>query len=103
MVYGGPGVQAVQNKFAPKLLWQHLADRGFFVLQVDNRGSAGRGHEFASVTYGKLGRIELEDQLDALEALKSMEGVDPTRVGIYGVSYGGTMVLNAMLRAPGKY
>lgn len=103
MVYGGPGVQAVQNKFAPKLLWQHLADRGFFVLQVDNRGSAGRGHEFASVTYGKLGQVELEDQLDALEALKSMEGVDPTRVGIYGVSYGGTMVLNAMLRAPGKY
>ena len=103
MVYGGPGAQTVVDRFSPKLLWQHLADRGFFVFQVDNRGSAGRGFEFAAATYGKLGELELQDQLDALEALKTVEGVDPTRVGIYGVSYGGTMTLEAMLRAPGKY
>lgn len=103
MVYGGPGAQTVVDRYTPKLLWQHLADRGFFVFQVDNRGSAGRGFEFGAATYGKLGEIELADQLDALEALKTVDGVDPTRVGIYGVSYGGTMTLEAMLRAPGKY
>jgi len=103
MVYGGPGAQTVVERYTPKLLWQHLADRGFFVFQVDNRGSAGRGFEFAAATYGKLGELELADQLDALDALKSVDGVDPTRIGIYGVSYGGTMTLEAMLRAPGKY
>ena len=103
MVYGGPGVQTVVDRWAPKLLWQHLADRGFFVVQFDNRGTAGRGFEFAATTYGRLGEVELQDQLDALEALKVQPGVDPTRVGIYGVSYGGTMTLEAMLRAPGKY
>ncbi len=103
MVYGGPGVQTVVDKFTPKLLWQHLADRGFFVAQIDNRGSAGRGFEFAAATYGKLGEVELEDQLAGLETLKGMPGVDPTRVGLYGTSYGGTMTLQGMLRAPGKY
>ncbi|HQY61688.1 MAG TPA: alpha/beta fold hydrolase [Polyangiaceae bacterium] len=103
MVYGGPGVQAVVNRWSPKLLWQHLADRGFFVAQLDNRGSTGRGVEFASATYGKLGDLELQDQLEGLEALKALPGVDPTRVGIYGVSYGGTMTLQAMLRALGKF
>lgn len=103
MVYGGPGVQTVTDRWAPKLLWQHLADRGFFVVQLDNRGSAGRGVAFASATYGKLGEVELQDQLDGLEAIKALPGVDPTRVGLYGVSYGGTMTLQAMLRAPGKY
>ncbi len=103
MVYGGPGVQTVTEQFAPRLLWQHLADRGFFVFQVDGRGSAGRGHAFASETHGRLGEVELRDQLEALETLKAVPGVDGERVGIYGHSYGGFLTLAAMLRAPGKY
>jgi dipeptidyl-peptidase-4 len=103
MVYGGPGVQTVLNEYNPRVLWQHLADRGFRVFQVDNRGSVGRGHGFDAPVHKRLGEIELRDQLRALDWLTARPDVDPGRVGIYGHSYGGYMTLMAMLRAPGRY
>lgn len=103
MVYGGPGVQTVQNRWSARLLWQHLADRGFVVFQLDNRGSAGRGHDFESALHGKLGEVELADQLAGRAWLASQQFVDPARIGIYGHSYGGFMAALAMLKAPGAF
>jgi len=103
MVYGGPGVQVIQNEWNPRLLWQHLADRGFVILQIDNRGAKGRGHAFESPIYENLGHVELSDQLRALDYLSQLDYVDGERVGIYGHSYGGYMAAMAMMRAPGRF
>jgi len=103
VVYGGPGVQSVLNEWNPRLLWQHLADRGFVVFQLDNRGSSGRGHQFAASLYRRMGDVELEDQLRGLDYLQSLDFVDRDRIGIYGHSYGGYMAALAMLRAPGRF
>jgi dipeptidyl-peptidase-4 len=103
MVYGGPGVQMVHDAWGPRLLWQHLADRGFVVFQLDNRGSAGRGPGFQAAIHHHLGKAELDDQLAGLDALAAMPFVDPTRVAIYGHSYGGFMATLAMLAAPKRF
>jgi len=103
VVYGGPAVQSVLDEYNPRLLWQHLADRGFVVFQVDNRGASGYGHAFEAPIRERLGELELADQLRALAWLSAQDFVDGSRVGIYGHSYGGYMALTAMLRAPGRY
>jgi dipeptidyl-peptidase-4 len=103
MVYGGPGVQVVQNRWAARLIWQHLADRGIVVFELDNRGTPSRGRAFERATYGKLGELELADQLAGLDWLESLPFVDRDRVGIYGHSYGGFMAGLAMLRAPTRF
>lgn len=103
MVYGGPKVQAVVDAWSPRLLWNHLADRGVVVFQLDNRGSANRGPAFESAIYGRLGEVELEDQIAGVDFLKTLPFVDPGRVGIYGHSYGGMMALRALLKAPDHF
>jgi dipeptidyl-peptidase-4 len=103
MVYGGPGVQTVLDMWMPRLLWQHLADRGFVVFQLDNRGSAGRGPGFQADIHKQLGKAEMADQLAGVDALAAMPFVDPTRVAIYGHSYGGFMAALAMLSAPDRF
>ena len=103
MVYGGPTVQTVYDAWSPRLLWQHLADRGFYVLQLDNRGSTGRGPAFEKLVHKQLGKLELEDQLAGAAYLAALPEVDPARLGIYGHSYGGFMAASAMLRAPGSF
>jgi dipeptidyl-peptidase-4 len=102
-LYGALGVQTVLDARAPRLLWQHLADRGFVVFQLDNRGSTGRGPAFQAPIYHHLGKVELEDQLAGLDALAAMPFVDPSRVAIYGHSYGGFMTALAMLAAPDRF
>ena len=103
MVYGGPGVQLVLDQWAPRLLWQHLADRGFVVFQLDNRGSAGRGPAFEAPIHKRMGEVELRDQLAGLDYLKTLPFVDADRAGIYGHSYGGFMAALAMLKAPDRF
>ena len=105
MIYGGPFAQTVRNLWSSQqqLLWNHLADRNMVVFQLDNRGSAGRGRAFEETLHRKLGFVELEDQIAGLDHLKSLPYVDSSRVGIYGHSYGGSMVLHALLRAPDRF
>ncbi len=103
MVYGGPGVQTVLDQWAPRLLWQHLADRGFVVFQLDNRGSTGRGPAFQAPIHHHLGKAELADQIAGVDALAAMPFVDPARVAIYGHSYGGFMAALAMLAPPHRF
>ncbi len=100
MVYGGPHAQSVRNAWAGANFDQALAHRGFVIWQLDNRGSAGRGHAWEAALYRRLGERELEDQKTGVRHLVSMGFVDPARVGIYGWSYGGFMTLNALLNAP---
>ena len=100
MVYGGPNSQMIVDSWAPRLLWQHLADRGFFVLQVDNRGTGGRGVAFERAPHKRLGVVELEDQVAAAKWLAKIPEVDAARIGISGHSYGGFMAALAMFRAP---
>jgi dipeptidyl-peptidase 4 len=103
MVYGGPRYQTVQNRWSARLLWQHLADRGVVVFQLDNRGTPSRGRAFEGAIYHHLGAIELADQLAGVDYLAALPFVDADRVGIYGHSYGGFMATLAMLRAPARF
>jgi dipeptidyl-peptidase-4 len=101
MVYGGPGVQAVTNRWQGLSWDQVLAHKGFVIWQLDNRGSFNRGHQFESVTYHNLGAHELEDQKLGIQHLISMGFVDSKRLGLYGWSYGGFMTLYTVTHAPG--
>lgn len=103
MVYGGPEAQLVYDSWSPRLLWQHLADRGFVVFQLDNRGSGGRGRAFSQKVHKQLGRLELEDQLAGAAWLSAQPFVDGSRIGIYGHSYGGYMAALAMLDGKGAF
>ncbi len=101
MVYGGPHAQTIRNAWtSPNSMDQVLAHKGYVIWQVDNRGSAGRGHLFESKLYRKLGEIEVQDQKAGVEHLVSMGFVDANRVGMSGWSYGGYMTLNTMLSEP---
>lgn len=103
LVYGGPGAQGVRNSWYGADLDQVLAHAGFVVWQVDNRGSAGRGHAFEIPVFRNLGPAELQDQVAGVRHLVSLGFVDPARVGVRGWSYGGFMTLNAMLSAPDTF
>jgi dipeptidyl aminopeptidase/acylaminoacyl peptidase len=78
-----------------------LAQKGFVVWQLDNRGSMGRGHRFESVLYHDMGEHELSDQKEGIQYLFSQGFVDPQRIGLYGWSYGGYMTLYTITHAPG--
>ncbi|MGD1158566.1 MAG: S9 family peptidase [Terriglobia bacterium] len=100
-VYGGPHIQLVQRHWENSSLFdQLLAQNGFLVWTLDNRGSWGRGHAWESVIFKDMGRHELEDQLAGVEYLKSLPYVDGGRIGIRGWSYGGYMTLYALTHAP---
>ena len=100
-VYGGPHVQTVQKQWdARRLYAQLLAQNGFLVWRLDNRGSWGRGLAWESVIFENMGKHELEDQLTGVEYLKSLPYVDASRLGIRGWSYGGYMTLYALTHAP---
>jgi len=101
-VYGGPGVQNVRNEWErTDFLWREMmAEKGYILFSLDNRGSYQRGHAFESPIYHHFGKIELEDQLAGVKFLKSLPFVDGSRIGLFGWSYGGTMTLVAMLNAP---
>jgi dipeptidyl-peptidase 4 len=100
IVYGGPHAQDVVNEWMGPSTEQLLASRGFVVWQLDNRGSAGRGHRWETALFRNLGARELEDQKEGIERLVAMGFVDPARIGIHGWSYGGYMTLYSLLNAP---
>jgi dipeptidyl-peptidase-4 len=103
IVYGGPGVQTVQRRFGDRrgsLFAQLLARRGYAVFMLDNRGSSGRGQTFAAALHGRLGSVEVEDQLRGVDHLRSLPWIDPARIGVFGWSYGGYMSLLMLMRAP---
>lgn len=96
-VYGGPGHQTVLNSWDRNMAWwQMLAQKGYIVVSVDNRGTGARGKEFRQVTYGQLGKYETIDQIEAAKYLGSLRYVDENRIGVFGWSYGGYMAALCM-------
>src|SRR5216683_7960206 len=103
--YGGPHAQVVVNQWTGNtFLWHELmAQKGYIVFALDNRGSAGRGHVFEEPIHYRLGAQELSDQRDGVAYLKTLPFVDASRIGIWGWSYGGHMTLHAMFEAPDDF
>jgi dipeptidyl-peptidase-4 len=103
--YGGPHGQVVRNAWGgTNFLWhQMMAQKGFIVFALDNRGMAGRGHAFETHIHKRFGEVELADQLAGVEYLKSLPYVDGSRIGIWGWSYGGYMTLYALFNAPDTF
>jgi dipeptidyl-peptidase-4 len=100
-VYGGPHAQLIQNRWGLTSMRDHfMAEQGYILWSLDNRGSWGRGHAFESKIFKNLGHYELEDQLAGVAYLKSLPYVDAARIGITGWSYGGFMTLYALTHAP---
>ncbi len=101
-VYGGPGAQKVCNAWSPALL-QLFSHAGFGVLELDNRGSANRGRHFEAPLYQHMGGVEVDDQIHGLAVLNDFAWADPSRIGIFGHSYGGFMALMCLCRAGDRF
>lgn len=98
-VYGGPGSQTVTDSWM--FGWeQYLAQEGYVVASIDGRGTGARGAAFRKCTYGRLGKLEVEDQAAGARHLAGLPFVDGERIGTFGWSYGGFMACGCILRAP---
>jgi dipeptidyl-peptidase-4 len=103
--YGGPHAQVVMNAWmGPTMLWHEMmAQKGYVIFALDNRGSAGRGHVFETPIHYRFGVDALSDQRDGVAWLKKQAWVDGSRIGIWGWSFGGFMTTSAMLEAPDDF
>jgi dipeptidyl-peptidase-4 len=101
-IYGGPHAQMITNSYLDGAnLWMYwMAEQGYLVFTVDNRGSDNRGFAFESVVHGRLGVNEIDDQMKGVDYLKSLPYVDGSRLAVHGWSYGGFMTTSIMLRKP---
>jgi dipeptidyl-peptidase-4 len=99
-VYGGPGVQRVLDNWTGSSFTQILTRAGYVVYQLDNRGSGFRGNAFQAPIHGKLGDVEVADQVQGARWLAAQGFVDPARIGVWGWSYGGYLTLMLMFKAP---
>jgi dipeptidyl-peptidase-4 len=104
-VYGGPHSQLITNSWLGGAgLWlNYLAEQGFVVFTLDNRGTSNRGAAFEQAIFRNLGSVEVADQMKGVAYLKSMPWVDTTRIGLNGWSYGGFLTLAMHLRNPGTF
>ncbi|MCM1150840.1 MAG: S9 family peptidase [Alistipes sp.] len=100
--YSGPGSQTVADRWS--LDWEDaLVDKGYVVVAADGRGTGFRGEAFKKQTYGRLGALEVEDQLSLARYMAAQPWIDPDRIGIYGWSFGGFMALSCALRGHGLF
>ncbi len=100
-VYGGPATQTVTRAWPSRgdaLFNQYLAQQGYVVFSLDNRGTPRRGRDFGGALYGVQGTVEVDDQLRGVEWLKSQPWVDGARIGVHGWSNGGYMTLMLLAR-----
>ncbi|MFO7863031.1 MAG: DPP IV N-terminal domain-containing protein [Salinivirgaceae bacterium] len=97
-VYGGPHAQLINNTWlGGAQMWQHfMAQQGYVMLTVDNRGSANRGLEFENIIHNYCGKHEMEDQLRGIQLLQNLNYVDTARIGVHGWSYGGFMTTSLL-------
>jgi dipeptidyl-peptidase-4 len=101
-VYGGPHAQLVTDSWlgGAGLFLNYMAQQGFVVFTLDNRGSANRGRDFEQAIFRNLGDVEIKDQMVGVEYLKALPYVDAERIGADGWSYGGFMTTSLMCRQP---
>ena len=101
-VYGGPhahNVEAAWHWYSRS--WEtYMAQKGYVLFILDNRGSENRGRDFEQATFRQLGQIEMQDQMKGVEFLKSLPYVDVNRLGVHGWSFGGFMTISLMLNYP---
>ena len=104
-VYGGPHAQMITKSWTGGAgFWlNYLAQQGYVVFTLDNRGSANRGFDFESIIHRQCGEKEMADQIAGVDYLKTLGFIDTTRIGIDGWSYGGFMTISLMLRNPGVF
>lgn len=105
-VYGGPASQTVTDSWPGRgdhLFNQYLAQRGYVVFSLDNRGTPRRGRDFGGALYGVQGTVEVADQLKGVEWLKAQPWVDGNRIGVQGWSNGGYMTLMLLAKASDQY
>ena len=101
-VYGGPQGQSVGNGWGAGFN-EILARNGFIVFTLDNRGTGFRGVAFDAPIYRRMGKVEVIDQMVGVDHLRSLDFVDPKRIGIWGWSYGGFMTLMSMFTQPDAF
>jgi len=97
--YSGPGSKTVMDLFGRDLWFQLLAQKGYIVFALDNRGTGGRGELFKKMVYKNLGYWEVNDQIEGAKYLASLPYVDASRIGIWGWSYGGYMSALTLMKA----
>ncbi|MCR4764746.1 MAG: S9 family peptidase [Bacteroidaceae bacterium] len=104
-VYGGPHAQMIHNglRYDARGWDLYMANKGYIMFTLDNRGSDNRGFEFESATFRHLGVEESKDQVKGVEFLKSLPYIDANRIGVHGWSFGGHMTTSLMLRYPALY
>ena len=101
-VYGGPHAQLITDTWlaGAGIYLNYLAQEGFIVFTVDNRGSADRGEAFEQVIHRQCGQMEMHDQMTGIEYLKTKPYIDPERIGSDGWSYGGFMSTSLKINYP---
>jgi dipeptidyl-peptidase 4 len=102
-IYGGPGAQQVYDAFATNGWHQYLAQQGYIIVGLNNRGSGNYGRDFMKMVYGELGRWEAHDFAEVGRWLAAQPYVDGERMAILGTSYGGYMAITTLLRHPGIF
>lgn len=105
-VYGGPAAQTVTDAWPGRsdaFFNQYLAQQGYVVFSLDNRGTPRRGRDFGGALYGVQGTVEVDDQRKGVEWLRAQPWVDGARIGVHGWSNGGYMTLMLLGRAPDDY
>lgn len=101
-VYGGPHSQMVKNTWLAELRrWEmYMAQHGYVVFVMDNRGTSNRGAAFEKAIHGQCGQAEMADQMEGIKFLKSLPYVDAERIGVHGWSYGGFMTISLITNYP---
>ena len=104
--YGGPHAQMILNSWngGPGDYWfQYLAERGYVVFTIDTRGSDNRGKAFEQSIFRRLGDVQMEDMMSAVNYLSSQTFIDKDHMGLFGWSFGGFMTTDFMLNHPGVF
>lgn len=104
-VYGGPGIRNVEARYHYMSRgWEiYMAQKGYLLFILDNRGSSDRGKSFEQATFRHLGVEEMKDQIKGVDYLKSLAYVDTTRLGVHGWSFGGYMTISLMTTYPNVF
>lgn len=104
-LYNGPHAQLNLNRFpaSGNLWYDYMAQQGYVIWVMDGRGSSNRGLAFEQAIYKQLGTVEMEDQMQGVNYLKSLPFVDADRMGIHGWSYGGFMTTSLLLHHPNVF
>ena len=101
-VYGGPHAHNVDARwhYSSRSWETYMAQKGYILFILDNRGSENRGRDFEQATFRQLGQVEMQDQMSGVEYLKSLPYVDADRIGVHGWSFGGFMTISLMTNHP---